>query len=264
MHGDKRIDLGKYVIARLSDKKHSFEILVDPKKAWDIKKKIAALQKKRAQEHQSTQLTPRDLLDEHLLDVADVVESNEVFVNLRRGERPPEGELMEFFGTEDFDLICAQILLQGEIQLTVTQREEMTRKKRNKIVTLIARNCINPQARLPHPPTRIDKAMTEAKVKVDPFRTAEEQVPEIVKQLQAIIPIKMETVEVAVKIPASFAAKGYNMVSKFAQVKKDEWANDGSWIAVVDLPAGQQAEFLDRLNKLTHGRVQTKVLKRGR
>ncbi|MHA1734505.1 MAG: ribosome assembly factor SBDS [Promethearchaeota archaeon] len=262
IHGDKRIDLGKFVIARLTDGKHEFEILVDPKKAWDFKKKIAALQKKRAEKNEDTRVTPEEVLEEHLLDVQDVVESPFVFKNLKRGEKPAEGALREYFDTEDFSHICSRILLDGEIQLTKTQRDEIVAKKRNKILNILARNCINPKDKLPHPPARILKAMEEAKVKIDPLKSAEDQVKSILREIQAVIPIKMETVEMAVKIPASFAAKGYNLVSKFGQIKRDEWQTNGSWIGVVDLPAGLRAEFLDRVNKLTHGRVQTKVLKK--
>ncbi len=262
MHGDKRIDLGKFVIASLTEGNHEFEILVDPKKAWDVKKKIAALQKKKAEKDEDTHITPEELLEKNLLDVSDVVETPFVFTNIRRGERPSEEELQEFFETEDFNLICARIILDGEVQLTKTQRDEIVAKKRSKIINILSRNCVNPKDKLPHPPNRIEKAIEEAKVKIDPLKSAEEQVKSILKEIQAIIPIKMETIELAVKIPPSFAPKGYNLVAKYGGIKRDEWQTDGSWIGVIDLPAGLQAEFLDRVNKLTHGRVQTKVMKK--
>jgi len=98
-------------------------------------------------------------------------------------------------------------------------------------------------------------------VKIDVMKSAEEQVDDVVKALRAIIPIKMEQVEMAIKIPSTFTAKGYHIVAQMAQIKKEEWQTDGSWVAVINLPAGLQMELLDKLNKLTHGRVQTKLLK---
>jgi len=44
-------------------------------------------------------------------------------------------------------------------------------------------------------------------------------------------------------------------------IVKDEWGDDGSWRAVVEIPAGMQAEFFDMLNKKTHGNIETKILK---
>jgi len=35
--------------------------------------------------------------------------------------------------------------------------------------------------------------------------------------------------------------------------------NDGSWHAVVEIPAGLQNEFFDELNKETHGNIHTKI-----
>jgi ribosome maturation protein SDO1 len=49
-------------------------------------------------------------------------------------------------------------------------------------------------------------------------------------------------------------------VKSFATVKQEQWLNDGSWAAVVEVPAGIQAEFFDKLNELTSGEAQTKVL----
>ena len=72
----------------------------------------------------------------------------------------------------------------------------------------------------------------------------------------------MENVELAVKIPASFAAKTYGTVEKYGAIKQSEWQNDGSWVGIMDLPAGLEAEFLEKINKATHGRAQTKILKR--
>jgi ribosome maturation protein SDO1 len=93
------------------------------------------------------------------------------------------------------------------------------------------------------------------------MRSAEEQVDDVIKQIRAIIPIRMEQVELALKIPSDFTAKGYNIVAQLAQIKKEEWQSDGSWVSVVSLPAGLQMELIDKLNKLTHGRVQTKLMR---
>ena len=157
--------------------------------------------------------------------------------------------------------IAGHVLLEGEIHWTKTQREEERTKKLKQIITIISKNAINPQNNKPHPSQRIEKAIEEAKVKIDLMRNAEEQVDDVVKSIRVIIPIRMEQVEMAIKIPSAFTAKGYNIVAQLAQIKNEEWQSDGSWVSVVSLPAGLQMEMIDKLNKLTHGRVQTKLLK---
>ncbi|MBI2142795.1 ribosome assembly factor SBDS, partial [Candidatus Woesearchaeota archaeon] len=40
----------------------------------------------------------------------------------------------------------------------------------------------------------------------------------------------------------------------------DSWQNDGSLIAVVEVPAGLQQDLFSELNRLTHGDVESKVI----
>ena len=71
---------------------------------------------------------------------------------------------------------------------------------------MISRNSINAQTNKPNPPQRIERAMEQAKVNVDEFRPAEEQLDMVVKKLSAIMPIRMEVREVMIAIPAEYAA----------------------------------------------------------
>ena len=190
-----------------------------------------------------------------------IFESFTVFEDLRRGKKATDGDMEAVFSTTDGMRIAGHILLEGEINWTKAQREEERQKKLKKIISIISKNAINPQNKKPHPAQRIEKAINEANVKIDLMKNAEEQVDDVVKKIQTIIPIRMEQVELAIKIPSSFTAKGYNIVAQLTQIKKEEWQSDGSWVSIVSLPAGLQMELIDKLNKLTHGRVQTKLLK---
>ena len=42
-------------------------------------------------------------------------------------------------------------------------------------------------------------------------------------------------------------------------VKKEEWKSD-AWLAVIEIPAGMQADIYDKLNKMTSGNVEVKVI----
>lgn len=97
---------------------------------------------------------------------------------------------------------------------------------------------------------------------IDINKSAEEQIDDIVKRIQAVIPIRIEAIQMAIKIPAEYAAKAYNTVEQYAQIKQSEWQTDGSWIGMISLPAGLQMEMLDKLNKLTHGRMQSKLIQK--
>jgi ribosome maturation protein SDO1 len=257
-----RINLGGFIIGRIEKEGRSFEMLLDPERAWDAKKYIREEINRRLKEgKEKTRLNVEELLENPNISIDLIFESFTVFEDLRRGKKATDGDMEAVFNTMDGRLIASHILLEGEIQWTKSQREEEREKKLKQIITIISKNAINPQNKKPHPYQRIEKAIEEAKVKIDLMKNAEEQVEDIVKQIRAIIPIRMEQIEMAIKIPSAFTAKGYNIVAQLAQIKKEEWQSDGSWVSVVDLPAGLQIELLDKLNKLTHGRVQTKLLK---
>ena len=42
---------------------------------------------------------------------------------------------------------------------------------------------------------------------------------------------------------------------------REEWQTNGYWVAVVEMPGGMENDFYDKLNKICHGLVESKVLK---
>jgi ribosome maturation protein SDO1 len=235
LRGDKWVDLGNAVIARLETKGMKFEILVDPDKASDFKKG-------------------------ENIDIRDVLTGYVIFEDAHRGKKATEENLKAAFETDDVFTIAGLIIKNGEVQLTAEQRRKMVEEKKKRIVYILARNCMNPQTGLPHPPARIEAAMDEAKVSINPFRDEEEQAKEIVDALKPILPIRMETTKMAVKVPAPFSAKAYSVIERFGRISKDEWGSDGSWIGVIEIPAGLRVEFIERVNEFTKGKAQVKTL----
>ncbi len=257
-----RINLGGYIVGRIEKGGRTFEMLIDPEQAWEAKKIIREEINRRLKAgSQKSRVSVEELINDSKINLEMVFESFTVFEDLRRGKKATNGDMEAIFNTTEGKTISGYILLDGEIQWTKAQREEERNKKLKQIITIISKNAINPQNKKPHPYQRIEKAIEEANIKIDLMKNAEEQVDDIVKKIQSIIPIRMEQAELAIKIPTSFTAKGYNIVAQLSQIKKEEWQSDGSWVAVVSLPAGLQMELIDKLNKLTHGRVQTKLLK---
>jgi ribosome maturation protein SDO1 len=229
------VKLEDAVVARLSSHSTTFEILVDPELAMVIKS------------GQSD-------------DIRGVLALDKVFKDAKKGDKAADEIVQKVFGTTDVLKVAEEILRKGEIQVTTEQRRQMREQRLRQVISLISKRAINPQTGTPHPPARIESAMETARVHVDEFKSAEEQLPGIIKALQPLVPLKFEIRRIAVKIPAAHAGKAQRIVKSFATVKQEQWLNDGSWAAVVEVPAGIQAEFFDKLNELTSGEAQTKVL----
>lgn len=226
----------RYTLVKYSHSGEKFEILVDPDKGLAYKKGEP-------------------------IDLANVLMVDTVFTDAKKGEKPSMSKLEEVFGTRDPLEVAAIMFERGTLQLTAQQRKEMTEQKLRQIINIISRTYVDPATKLPHPPLRIENALAEARFSVDPFSDAEEQLKDIVDALRPILPMRMESVEIALKIPPEYASKSYGIVKDLAEIKRDEWASDGSWIAVVSLSAAMQGELLDRLGKATQGNLQTKIMK---
>jgi len=233
------VDLDEAIVARYESHGESFEVLIDPKVVQKMKDGREV-----------------DLLEHMVIDT--------IFKNAKKGTRAPEDKIKEIFGITDPTEVARQIILKGEIQLTTEQRKVMQENKRLRIVEYIARNAMNPQTGGPHPPARIEIAMEEAKVHIDPFKTVEAQVPAIMDALRPLIPIRFDKVRIAVKVSGENYGKCYEEFKHFGKITKEEWQKDGSWIGVVEMPAGLQTDFLEKIGNKTHGEAETKIVKEQR
>jgi ribosome maturation protein SDO1 len=226
----------RYTIARLTHDGDHFEILTkpDPALAYRLGKTTT---------------------------VSQVLAADIIFTDAGKGTKASEERLQAVFGTIDPVKVAEVILKKVTLQLTTEQRKQLVEDKRNQIVSFISRECIDPKTNLPHPPLRIEQAMKQIHFSIDPSKGVEEQSKEIIKLLRPIIPLKMEKITVAVRIPAEHASKAYGSVKGYGTLKKDQWQADGSWIAVVEMSAGSYGPFLDTLGKITKGNLEAKMIK---
>ncbi len=230
------VALDESIIARLKTHGKTFEVFVDPDGALAFKR-------------------GDPIKIENILAVEDV------FSDARNGDRPAEQDVLNAFGTTDAVKVAEKIIREGELQLTTEQRKKMLEEKKRRVITVISQNAINPQTKAPHPPARIEAAMNEAGVHIDPMKSVDELVTITMKAIRPIIPIRFEEVKIAVKISPEYAVKAYGNIAKFGSLIKQEWQNDGSWIGVISIPAGMQDELYKLLNQLTKGSAETKLLK---
>ena len=194
------------------------------------------------------------------VDVKDALVYDRIFADAKKGLAASEHIMKSVFKTTDALEVARQIIQRGEIQLTAEYRDGLRAEKRKAIVDIIHRAAVDPKTGFPHPPNRIEAALEEAKVRIDEHKKAEDQVQEIVKQLMPILPIKFEVRQIEFRIPAQYAAKSYTILKGFGSLQKDSWQNDGSLMAVVEVPAGLQQDLFSELNRLTHGSVESKVV----
>jgi ribosome maturation protein SDO1 len=186
-------------------------------------------------------------------DVDDVVKAQKVFSDAHKGLLASEERMRELLGTTVFEEVAKRILKEGEIQLTTEHRDKVRAQKLRALIAKIHRNAVDPKTGNPHPEKRIELAFDEAKIKVDELRSIEQQLNDVVKRLQPILPLKFETSRLTLRVPTQYAGKLRGEVARVATIVSDSWQNDGSWQATVELPAGMKPELIDLVNSMTHG-----------
>ena len=233
------VNIDDAIIARYEAFGEKFEILVDPDLAADF----------------------RNPDNEKEINIEDILAVEEIFKDSKKGDKASEESMNKVFETTDVLEVAALILQKGHVQLTAEQRRQMQEEKRKQVIAKIAREGINPQNGLPHPAMRIENAMNEAKVKVDPFKSVDEQVQIALKAINVLIPIKFEKVKIAVRLPSTAAGGAYSAIRPFGTIINEEWQQDGSWIGIVEMAGGLQDDFNHKMASISGGEAETKLIK---
>lgn len=221
-------------LARLKKGSEVFEIVIEPEKAIIARKDPTK--------------------------TAEALVYPKIFSDAKKGMLASEQRMQALFKTSDPVEVAKHIIQEGNVQLTAEHRQKMLDQKKRQVIEMIHKNGIDPKTGMPHPVTRIETAIQEAKVKIDEFKTAEAQMQQIIRQLAPIIPIKIAIKEIEITIPAEFASKTYSTIKMLSKILKENWNNDGSWTGKVEIPGGIEQEFYDKLNKIAHGQVQSKII----
>jgi len=229
------VDVDSAQIARLKTHGHNFEILVNSSNAIALK-------------------------GGSNVSMSDVLAVPKVFSDAKKGLEASANTMKEVFQVDDPIEVAKIIIQKGEIPLTAEYKNQLREQKKKKIIELIHRDAVDPKTHLPHPPQRIENAMEEAKVRIDESMDVNKQLELVLKKIRPVLPIKFEVKEIAVKIPADYAAKSYSIVNSFGKKLKEEWQSDGSMVVVLEIPGGLEEDLHNKLNELCHGETETKIL----
>ena len=228
--------MDKVTIVKYSYASEKFEILVKPDPAFDYKLgKISEISK--------------------------ILVSDEIYTDSGKGTRASNELLVKVFKTEDTAKIAEIMMQKGELNLNTEQRKKMVTDKRKQIITFIAKTYVDPKTHLPHPPLRIEQAMIDGRVSVDPFKNPDEQIKDIVEKLRPIIPLKTENIILEISVPAQYVAQSYTVLKSTGSLKKEDWQPNGSLKAILEIPAAARPNVIDRLGAITKGTANVEVQK---
>ena len=230
------LDMVDVTVAKFSFEGEKFEILVKPDPALEYK-----MGKRK--------------------DISAILISDEIYTDSGKGTKPSAEKLLKAFKTEDLTEIAKIIMQKGDLNLTTDQRRKMIDDKKKQIVEFIVKTYVDPRTHLPHPPIRVELAMKDGRVSVDPQKSVDEQVKDIVEKLRSIIALKSENMDLEIIIPAQYASQSYAVLKSVGTLKKEEWQNNGSLKAILEIPAAARPNVIDRLGSITKGSASVEVMK---
>lgn len=77
-----------------------------------------------------------------------VLDSDVIWKDLKKGDRASKEELIAAYGTDDTKKVAEQIVLKGELQLTDQERKDIVSKKRAEIINYIHKYYVDPKTKV--------------------------------------------------------------------------------------------------------------------
>jgi ribosome maturation protein SDO1 len=192
------------------------------------------------------------------VDINEVIRDTQIYTELKKGMRAGKEDLMKSFGTANFIEVVEKIVKKGNLEVTQEYRDEEIENKKKQIIDFLSRNAIDARTNRPFTASMVESSLKQSGVKIE-NKPIEKQIPVIIDALRNIIPIKIETKKLKIKIPAEHTGRAYGIVQEYKE--RENWLPDGSLEVVVNIPVGMQSQFYDKLNGITHGSAITSEIK---
>ncbi|KAG0300175.1 hypothetical protein BGZ98_009385 [Dissophora globulifera] len=194
-------------------------------------------------------------------DLGEVLQIDNVFLNVSKGQAANKEDLKKCFGTEDRNVIILEILKKGAVQVAEKERTTMLDGMYRDIATTVAEKCVNPETKRPYPVTMIEKAMAELHLSVDLSRSAKSQALDVIKQLleKKTIPIARAQMRVRIAVPSKDGKRIKDKLMAMIATKEDEDMGEiYEWTCLID--PGQFRPINELLQSETKGKGQLEML----
>ncbi|PVF96292.1 putative Shwachman-Bodian-diamond syndrome protein [Serendipita vermifera] len=195
-------------------------------------------------------------------DIDDVVQVNNVFINVSKGEVARSEDLKKSFGKLGTEDIVKEILQRGEIQVGEKEREHELSNLWKEIATLISERCVDPETQMPIPVGMIEKAMHEAGFSVKPGKTAKSQTGECIRLIQSNskLPIQRARMRIKVVIANEQSEAVREEVFTSAEKVEEEVKGETEWEATLLIDPSQFKVLNELIQKKAEGKGRLETL----
>ncbi|KAG8736981.1 hypothetical protein FRC10_008667 [Ceratobasidium sp. 414] len=167
-------------------------------------------------------------------DLDEVLQINNVFLNVSKGQACNSEELEKAFGKTDISEI---ILKKGELQVGDKERAHESSQLWKDIATQVAEKCVDPSTQRPYPVGIIEKAMTETGFSVKTGKNAKAQVLECIKHLQShsTLPIQRARMRIRITMPSKDGKRLKEQILQGAdKIEDEDWGEEWEVTMLID------------------------------
>lgn len=184
--------------------------------------------------------------------LSEVLASDIVWLQAGKGKRASAEQLQASFGTSDATEVLELIVRTGASQESEGERAQKNANKRAEVIAYIAKHYVDPKTSRAIPTSRVENALTQAKVKIDPVQPADRQAEAIVSKLADVMPIKRggAGVVASVTCASKLASAASSAMRKHATITRENFKGGScTW----EVQIHDHDQFVSALNKATKG-----------
>ena len=191
----------------------------------------------------------------------DVVQIQNVFMNVGKGQAASTEDLQKCFGSTDREKILIEILKKGELQVGQKEREHQSDNTFKDICTIISTKCVDPTTRRPYTVSMIERALQDMGFSIHANKSAKSQALDAIRQLKERKVIPIERARMRLRITsASKDAKRFKdkLMPLISKVDDEDWGEEYQLEALVD--PGNYRAVTDLITNETKGKGHVELL----
>merc|ERR1712228_497286 len=179
-----------------------------------------------------------------------------IYSKCSQGKVAKSTDLKRVFGTADFMQCACQILENGDLSLSSSERKAKNDAKKHEIVYYINKNYINPLSKCPHPSARILSCMDECNIKINATKSTKTQSLNAINKMSGkLFFAKAAALNISLSIKYKYdinkIGQLINRISGGSSYQQ-KW-NEKGCVFVMELSKADLEDLGNKLNKLTNG-----------
>ncbi|KAJ3252159.1 hypothetical protein HK103_001812 [Boothiomyces macroporosus] len=170
-------------------------------------------------------------------DLDNVLQIEQVYLNVSKGQVASKDELNKCFGTTDLKEIIIQILEKGELQVGEKERNQQLESLQKDVANTIAEKTINPTTKRPYTATMIEKILQDIHFNINVNKNVKQSALDGIRMIQesGVIPIARVQMKVRVFMGSKEAKKIKEKIKELlVSIEQEEMGEDYEMEGIID------------------------------